>query len=86
VALRVLTLLVAVVMMVGATSPVDVPVADDVASAVDAAPDVPVPPAVTPTIAEPPHVVIGRSDVPSTHAGRFHAVTVFRPPRLFASR
>jgi hypothetical protein len=79
------TLLLAVVMMTGATSPVDVPVADDVAGAVDAAPDVLVPPAPV-AIAQPPRMAMLLPDVPSGHAGRFHAVTVFRPPRSFASR
>ena len=83
--LRVLTLLIAIVMMAGATSPVDVPVADD-ASAVDlaATPDAAVPPAIA--ITEPPRVAVLPADPPVDHTGRFHAVTVFRPPRSFASR
>jgi hypothetical protein len=85
VVVRILTLLVAVVMMAGAASPVEVPAADDFAGAVDAAPDVPVTPAAI-AVAQPPRSVVATADEPSSHSGRFHDVTVFRPPRSFASR
>jgi len=90
VALRVITLLVAaVVMMTAATaSQADIASPDDIASAVDDTPDLDTP--IVPTVIAVPapeqHEVVCVLEGPSIDRGRVHAVTVFRPPRRVASR
>jgi len=83
---RVIALLLAVMMMTGARG--QVWASPDVTSVVDDAPDrdVPVQPASVavplPERREPVCIEAPRSPA----RGRLHAVFVFRPPRLFASR
>jgi hypothetical protein len=82
---RAITLLLAVILMTGATGPMSA--SPDVASVVDDAPelDTPILPALDvplPDLREPVSIEAPRS----LARGRMHAVFVFRPPRRVASR
>ncbi|HEV7555986.1 MAG TPA: hypothetical protein VGO00_11050 [Kofleriaceae bacterium] len=89
-ALRVITLLLAaVVMMTAATaSQADFASPDDVAYAVDDSPDLdtPIIPAVVAVPMPDQRELTSVIEGPSIDRGRVHAASVFRPPRIVASR
>jgi hypothetical protein len=86
VALRVITLLLAVIMMMTAATSVsasDLTSADPIASIADDTPDMdtPVVPTVTPVVVPDRALVSPVVALAAPTIGRMHAVTVFRPPR-----
>ena len=90
VALRVITLLLAaIVMMTAATAcQADITSQDDVASANDDSPDLdtPIVPAIVAVPAPDQRELSPVVVAPLVDRGRVHAVSVFRPPRQVASR
>jgi hypothetical protein len=83
---RVIVLLLAVVMMTGATAQVAC-ASPDVMTAVDDAPDLGTPIVPDPAVIPVPErrMPVRIEALPPAH-GRMHALLVFRPPRLIASR
>jgi hypothetical protein len=89
VALRVITLLLAaVVMMTAATAQADLSSPDDVVSPADDSPDLdtPIIPAVVVVPTPDQRELTAVAPGPALDHGRAHAITVFRPPRRVASR
>jgi hypothetical protein len=89
VGLRVITLLLAAVVMLtaAAVSQADFASPDDVAGAVDDSPDLDTPtiPAVVAVPTPDQRELTSVVDRPSLDRGRVHAVSVFRPPRRVGS-
>jgi len=83
---RVIALLLSVMMMTGAVG--QVCASPDVTSAVDDAPDLDTPALPAPAVAPLPDLrePVSIEAPPACACGRMHAVLVFRPPRLVASR